>query len=377
MAKKIRLTKSAIQPLADWKALANLDVKDRKLLWFLSKNYRLPYTFLAEQIGLSKDSVKYRIQKLEQAGLILSKTFLVNPVWIGHEYVTVFLSFQNLTMEKEQSLVQFFLNHPATNIVYRLAGKWQIWWGIDARDLIELDEFLNDCKIACGTYLKEYEILPASKEYKWANLIPAITQDLNLGPLMYSKNDFSFEKDILSSPPLELRHGQGIALTSIELDLISALNENSNITADQLCVQLNLSKDTVRKLIQKLIYSGAANAFWPFFNYKKLGLETYVMCIKLKYLNESWDQKLTKFIQNHPWIRMGVKVIGSWDVLLEIPCKNTAHFYELLDEFREEFSEIIQTYESFPIADYLYFNATRALINNERRPKQSWLQPKL
>jgi DNA-binding Lrp family transcriptional regulator len=55
-----------------------LDIKDRKLLYYLSEDSRLSYTQLAKKVALSKNAVKYRITRLKTMGVIKQFTSVIN-----------------------------------------------------------------------------------------------------------------------------------------------------------------------------------------------------------------------------------------------------------------------------------------------------------
>ena len=55
-----------------------MDKKDRKLLYYLSLNSRESHTQLSKKIGLSKNSVKYRIERLQKEGVIKQFTIMPN-----------------------------------------------------------------------------------------------------------------------------------------------------------------------------------------------------------------------------------------------------------------------------------------------------------
>ena len=60
-----------------------LDRIDRKILFELQRNATLSITQLAERVGLSQTPCWKRVQKLEQAGVILGRVALVDPAKIG------------------------------------------------------------------------------------------------------------------------------------------------------------------------------------------------------------------------------------------------------------------------------------------------------
>jgi len=50
--------------------MENLDLKDRKILYYLDINSRQSNSDIAKKVGLSKEVVNYRIKRLEKEGII-------------------------------------------------------------------------------------------------------------------------------------------------------------------------------------------------------------------------------------------------------------------------------------------------------------------
>ena len=59
--------------------LNGLDQTDQALLALLIENARLSYSELGEQVGLSRVSVKARVQAMEEKGIIEEYTTIINP----------------------------------------------------------------------------------------------------------------------------------------------------------------------------------------------------------------------------------------------------------------------------------------------------------
>ena len=50
--------------------MTKLDLKDKKILYELDLNSRQSFHQIAKKVGLSKDSIIYRVNKLKQDGII-------------------------------------------------------------------------------------------------------------------------------------------------------------------------------------------------------------------------------------------------------------------------------------------------------------------
>jgi hypothetical protein len=70
--------KTMKKTLFQYKEKIKLDKKDKRILYELYKNARTPINNIAKQVNLSKDTIKYRIKRLEKIGLILAYSKLVH-----------------------------------------------------------------------------------------------------------------------------------------------------------------------------------------------------------------------------------------------------------------------------------------------------------
>ena len=59
--------------------LNGLDGLDREIVRLLIENARISYSDIGEEIGISRVAVKARIQALEQKGIIVGYTTIINP----------------------------------------------------------------------------------------------------------------------------------------------------------------------------------------------------------------------------------------------------------------------------------------------------------
>ncbi len=79
-----------------------LDAIDRKILKFLIKNARMPFLEIARECGISGAAIHQRIRKLDDAGVILGSTLLVDPKVVGFDVCAHI----NITLKDPQLLTQ-------------------------------------------------------------------------------------------------------------------------------------------------------------------------------------------------------------------------------------------------------------------------------
>ncbi len=66
-------------------AKINLDAIDHKILKFLVKNARMPFLEIARECGISGAAIHQRIHKLEESGVILGSSLIVDPKTLGFD----------------------------------------------------------------------------------------------------------------------------------------------------------------------------------------------------------------------------------------------------------------------------------------------------
>ena len=90
---------------------ANLDAKDRKILYELDINSRQASSEIAKKVGLSKQVVNFRIKRLIKEKLISFFYTVIDISKLGFTVHKIFLRLQNIDSEKEKALINFLVKH--------------------------------------------------------------------------------------------------------------------------------------------------------------------------------------------------------------------------------------------------------------------------
>lgn len=101
--------------------MPELDDLDIRILKLIKKNARMSYSDIGEQVGVSRVSVKKRMEALEKRGVILGyETKIVRPK--GPESITFFLDITT-TLEKFDAVLQQMKEYPMIREVYTTTGE--------------------------------------------------------------------------------------------------------------------------------------------------------------------------------------------------------------------------------------------------------------
>ena len=86
-----------------------LDTKDKKILEILQKNARTPLSQIARKTGIPRDSITYRLKRLEKLKVIRFHHTLINPAKLGYPlYTAVQFSLSNFDEKKEEEFIRFY-----------------------------------------------------------------------------------------------------------------------------------------------------------------------------------------------------------------------------------------------------------------------------
>lgn len=152
-----------------------LDTKDKKILEFLDKNARATIAEISDKTNIQRDSVLYRIRRMQKDKVIRFFHAVLNPSAMGYEiYSFVNLVLQNITPEKDQKLLAFLKTHPQIVYVAKTTGKWDFTICVAAKNLKEFDEILFQLRMKFSDIIKEYDAAPIIEEYKYDSMVELV-----------------------------------------------------------------------------------------------------------------------------------------------------------------------------------------------------------
>ena len=145
-----------------------LDEKDKAILTILAQNGRASTVEIAKEIGLSRDAVKYRIDKMIKNTVIQGFVTVMNPPKIGLPfYSQVAISLLNLSLEREKKLINYIKEAPYIVYASKTMGRHDIYLEIFSKHPGHLNEILEKLREKFSDIIKDIEVTVIIKEYKW------------------------------------------------------------------------------------------------------------------------------------------------------------------------------------------------------------------
>jgi Lrp/AsnC family transcriptional regulator for asnA, asnC and gidA len=125
-----------------------LDDKDKKLLNILQENGRASYSQLAGELDLSEATIRYRVKKLVDAGIIKKFTVLLNPKKIG--YSTTGILMVKLMPDFFEQASKEISDLPEAHHVFQNTGEYDIMAVVQAHDLGHLSDIRKRVEMIKG-----------------------------------------------------------------------------------------------------------------------------------------------------------------------------------------------------------------------------------
>ena len=301
-----------------------LDLYDRKLLSELDKNAAQSLAELCRALKRSKQFISYRMEKLEQAGIINGYNAIVDMSKLGFFTFRVYLKLQQMGLGDRDALAEYAQKHFGQIwSVVSMHGKWDVALFIGVKTITEFHTVWDGL-------LAEYK--KRIKSYNVAVYAPI----------------FNFNRKFLlpkTEPGIIRTYGTGTAEPVDQLDkkIIETYAINVRQSASEMGRKLGISPELVRARIKNLEQSKVIVGYRVDFEIAKLGLTGYRVDLQL--ISTQRNKELFEFCSMHKNIYQMNKSIGGADFEIEDVVKDLPHLLQVIDEIRMRFKDVVNDAE--------------------------------
>src|SRR3989344_8428304 len=303
-----------------------IDEKDKKLLAELDKNARQSNSQIGKKIRLSKEVVKYRIDKLIENGLITRFHTVINYFKLGIIKIKLYLRLTNVNKEKIEEIGEYFQKHSKTEWVVITTGRWDLIVGFLVHNVNEFDDEVQIVLNKFHNYIQE----------------KAVTTTLYLAHHM---REFLGESASLSKIVYHTSKDKQEKIDDIDEEIIKIITNNARIPIVDIAKILNTTPRIVQYHIKELERKKIILAYKSHLESKNIDR---IFCKALIYLTNVTQDKL-KIFMNYASSISGViwpqRVIGNWDFELDFELENYDQFQDIILNLKERFPDIIRNHE--------------------------------
>jgi DNA-binding Lrp family transcriptional regulator len=301
-----------------------LDLTDRKILAELDKNCRILNSKLGKKIRKSRETVKYRIQQLQEKGIIEGFITSINPNKLGFYMFKVYLQLENIPEERER-----FYNY--------LKSQKNVYW-------IGISDGVFDCVFAIlsKSIIEYYEqINKILSDFK--KLIIRKVLGVMVDTRQYNKRFFTGDKD----GKFVIFGGDVVnnEVDDLSYQILNILANDARKPIAELAKKVNSTIEIVRGKIKKMEEKGIIIGYRIAVNFNKLGLEFFKAIVYFKSLSSEEEKELFEWMRTNPYSLYYIRSLAPWEAELEFAVENYQHFNQIMNELRKRFPVIIRNHE--------------------------------
>ena len=284
---------------------------------------------IGKKVGLPKTVVKYRIDRLVNENIIQNFNTMIDIFKLGYIVYRLNFVFQYASPEKENEIINYFINYNNTWSASSSKGRYDFTTTILVKNPNEFYAFYEETLKRYRYFLKEIDFSQLYEKfgYKHATL--------------FTELPHSDEK------AYEYRYtGQIIEIDPVDYQILYLLAKNSRIPSIEIAKKINMTSTTIINRINKLVKLGIIQRYSITIDTNKLGYKPFNVNLSLR----NYDKKnyIISYLSNIPFIWEIHKSIGGCDLELSVFTLNFEHFHKIMEDIRSKFPEDITNY------DYLY-----------------------
>ncbi len=304
----------------------NLDVKDKAILAELDFNARKSDAAIGRAVGLSKQNVRYRIQRLRELGVITGFYPVIDNSLRGYYYCRLPLRFQDLTLAAEKNIMAYFQKSETFRWVVRMDGAYDLIAAMWSPTLRYYQDEVNKFMFAHGANVAE----------KSESIGLSITHLANRAITGGEQKVV-----VVNGEAARVR----VKLDELDEKILKVLSDDARMSLVVIAEKTGSSPSVVNYRIRRMREIGVLKAFRVAFDPSRLGLTHFKIFLYLKSFDESDLTRLTAFLKNEPSVNYIVEEIGICDFDFEVLLSDYAKLLGLMTRLRSLFPTIIRDYK--------------------------------
>ncbi|MEW5996687.1 MAG: Lrp/AsnC family transcriptional regulator [Candidatus Micrarchaeota archaeon] len=310
----------------------DLDKTDRKILYHLDRNARATLSTLARKVGISKESLHYRIKRLRKKNYITKFYTIINTAKLGYYLFKMYVQLQNTTEDTEKKMIDYLYAHPRYAWSCFSSGRWDMLIAVWCEDPLDFEE----------SFLMGF--MNRFSDYILAREVSITKHNINQNRRWFYQTD---EEPISSDVGGK---AEKIGLDETDREILRIIANNARMPLIRIAEMAKTTPTVVRHRLKSLEKKGVILAYKISFD---LDVYDYEFCKSFIYLKNVNKKRLGEFLgycRHNANILNMVTTFGSWDTELEFEVPNFEYFHSEMKKIRNQFSDIIQSYESILIS---------------------------
>ena len=306
--------------------MTKIDLKDRKILYELDLNCRQSNTQIGKKVGLKKDVVAYRINKMQEEGIIKYFWTAIDTFKLGYQVFRIYINFHYVNNSVKKEIIQYFSNYKYAWLVSGSESPIDLDVIVWLKNIYAFHEFWN-------TSIEKFE--DQIDKYQISIYIKAV----------------GYEKSYLLDDPQHTHKkmyeticdGSQVDIDETDYKILNELALNARIPLIDLSKKINCSSQTANYRIKNLKEKGVIQAFRVDINRSKIDLQLFKIDIYLKEFSKR--NEIINYLEKTGSIECLNVATGWSDIEPEIVVQNMNKLIELIEEINNTYKNVIRRVE--------------------------------
>jgi len=315
-----------------------MDNIDKKILYELDKNSKDSFLKIGKKIRVSKETVRYRFERLIKEGIIDKMPTIINSSILGYSYYQLFLKLQNINTQKKEEIIKFLIKNTKISWIGDLEGRYDLGIILVIKSQEEIRELMEEIN-------KKFKSIIMKKSLS----INLEGEFLNRSYLIESKREISENKNYIQNKREEI-------IDSKDEIICKELAKDSRISYVELSKKIKLSADAILVRVKKLIQREIIKKPLLIINNEKINQQHYKILFYLTKTDKEQISRLISSIKLNNRVISLVKVLAEWDYEVDIEIEKMNQLKEFLMNLTDSFSDLIRDYEILRINNMPKYN---------------------
>jgi len=309
--------------------MADLDLKDRKILYELDLNCRQSNTQIGKKVGLSRQVVEYRIKRMEDEGVIQNYYTVIDTYKLGYTFYRYYINLQSISRKKKQEIIDHFVNYKNISTVATARGVYDLIVVFWVDDVAEFYDF----------WKKTLE--------KYGNRFSEKIFSLYIHGRGYPNSFLIYEESDVIEPLRVDSFGvtKRINIDEVDYRLLNEMALKARIPLVDLAEVLGCSSQNVMYRMDKLQKNGLIQSFRTAVNLQELGFKQFKVNIQLRDFSKRIH--IIKHLENSPSLDYFSVSLGLCDLEFELIVRDANHLLDIMDNISDEFPDAIRNYDYY------------------------------
>lgn len=297
---------------------------DKKILFELDKDGRASFSDIARALQTTPQVIKYHYDQLIDNEIISKFWAFIDYDRVGYSFFWGYwMKFAAMSKENEEIMLEDLRMNKFIPIVMRCDGYSDLFIAIIARDVFHHNEILQGVFEKYGSYVTMSDIV------------------VGLGFIKFPRTYLVGTENQEKIKALSGGSTETVKLFELDKKMLSLLQIDGRMDFTKMGKILSESSGLIQKHYHKLEKSNVISKITYTLNHAKLGMVFYRVLFKILQFDPIRVKELYSFCEKHPHIVNYVKVMGNWQLMLDIEIEDRTRLRDLLRELKMSFHDII------------------------------------